>query len=133
MASSNFLLVSLPQNAAPNGGDPEVQLESWYAENLKLASSDISHFEIPIFKIGTLDSLVQQSEELTKIDGQFHGILGKVHDIMETVFESTPAKMTLATKVQGSKWSQYTEIYKVANMFHRGSQGFRSAFSMVNH
>ena len=74
MSSNVFYLLSLPSSAAPSGGDPEDQLESWYSSSLNLPSSDVHHFDIPSFKIGTLDSLVQQSEELAKLDGQFGGI-----------------------------------------------------------
>lgn len=100
---SIFYLVSLPASAAPHGGDPETQLEKWYSENLNILASEVSQFSIPVFKIGTLDSLVQQSEELAKLDAQFHGVVSKLSDIIGNVYDGNQAKVSAAKKVDGSK------------------------------
>lgn len=103
MSSGNlFYLVSLPASAAPSGGDPDTQLENWYSENLNVSSSEISQFSIPVFKIGTLDSLVQQSEELAKLDGQFHAVVSKLSDIIDSINEGNAAKVKAAKKINGS-------------------------------
>lgn len=101
---SVFYLVSLPASAAPSGGDPETQLEKWYSENLNVSPSEVSQFAIPIFKIGTLDSLVQQSEELAKLDAQFHGVVSKLDDIISTIHDGNGAKVAAAKKVDGSEY-----------------------------
>lgn len=103
MPSNNiFYLISLPSSAAPSGGDPDTQIASWYSENLNIPYSDVSEFQIPVFKIGTLDSLVQQSEELAKLDGQFHAVVSKLSDIIDSVHDGNAAKITAAKKVNGS-------------------------------
>lgn len=104
MSSGNlFYLVSLPASAAPSGGDPETQLESWYTENLGVPATDIGAFNVPVFKIGTLDALVQQSEELAKLDAQFHGVVAKLNDIIDTVYDGNAAKIQAAKKINGSE------------------------------
>lgn len=98
-------LVSLPASAAPSGGDPQTQLESWYADNLAVPASAVTQFNVPIFKIGTLDSLVQQSEDLAKLDGQFHGVAAKLNDILDSVHEGNAANIQAAKKINGSAYS----------------------------
>lgn len=99
---SVFYFVSLPASAAPSGGDPETQLEKWYMDNLNVSPSEVSQFSIPVFKIGTLDSLVQQSEELAKLDAQFHGVVAKLSDIIGNIYEGNQSKIISAKKVDGS-------------------------------
>lgn len=111
MSSGNlFYLVSLPASAAPSGGDPETQLEGWYAENLAIQPTAITQFNIPVFKIGTLDSLVQQSEELTKLDGQFHAVISKLNEIIETIHDGNASHIQAAKKVNGSMCKEFCSI-----------------------
>ncbi|CDO55734.1 similar to Saccharomyces cerevisiae YKL080W VMA5 Subunit C of the eight-subunit V1 peripheral membrane domain of vacuolar H+-ATPase (V-ATPase) [Geotrichum candidum] len=119
MSNDLFYLISLPQNAAPNGGDPELQLESWYAENLNISPSDVTPFNIPVFKIGTLDSLVQQSEELAKLDGQFHGVVSKLSDIIDSVYEGNAAKIASAKKVNGKSPEAYIKSFSWTSSKYR--------------
>ncbi|ANB15603.1 H(+)-transporting V1 sector ATPase subunit C [Sugiyamaella lignohabitans] len=86
--SEQLLLVSLPSSAAPSGGDPQTQLDKWLAENLTIPHQEFAHFDIPSFKIGTLDNLVQQSEELAKYDGQLESIASKAADIINSLYDS---------------------------------------------
>lgn len=109
--SSLIYLVSLPASAAPAGGDPETQLESWYSDNLNISPTDISKFSIPVFKIGTLDSLVQQSEELAKLDGQFHGVVAKLSDIIDSIYDGNAAKVAAAKKIDGKSPESYVKSF----------------------
>lgn len=102
-STSIFYLISLPATAAPSGGDPETQIEKWYSENLSIKPTDISPLPIPIFKIGTLDSLVQQSEDLSKLDSQFHAVVSKISDIIESIYDGNKAKIASAKRIDGSK------------------------------
>lgn len=77
---SKYLLLSLPQSA---------DSKEWLEESLIGGKCAISDFTIPDFQIGTLDSLVQESEELGKIDGQLSSSIGKIVDILSGVLESS--------------------------------------------
>lgn len=109
--SKLFYLISLPTSAAPAAGDPATQLEAWYAENLSVAPTNISPLSIPVFKIGTLDSLVQQSEELTKLDGQFHAVASKLSDIIDSIYDGNAAKIAAAKKIGNKPPENYVKSF----------------------
>lgn len=96
MPQSLFLLC-LPASAAPPGGDPQTQLESWLKTSL--GTSTTAPFELPNFKIGTLDSLIHQGEELAKLDGQFQGMVNKSAEIINTIYEGGEAQVAAAKRI----------------------------------
>ena len=59
-------------------------------------------FSIPEFKIGTLDALVQQAEELAKLDGACEGVVGKVGDTLRTILEGDEEKISQQKRVNDS-------------------------------
>ncbi|KAK7204582.1 hypothetical protein BZA70DRAFT_289909 [Myxozyma melibiosi] len=84
-----YYIVSLPSSVAPAGGDAESSLVKDLSSTLNLPSKDdVSPFLIPHFKIGTLDQLVQQSEELAKADSQFEAVVGRAVDVLKGVYDS---------------------------------------------
>lgn len=110
MSSELFYLISLPTSVISRG-DPEEELEKWYKESLALPSSNIKSFSIPQFKIGTLDSLVQLSEELAKIDGQFSGILSKISDIISTLYDGNIAQVNASKRVEDRSAVEYVKSF----------------------
>lgn len=107
--NSSLLLLSLPQSVAPSGGDPQVQLEKWLVENLGLPDTKAIHeFEIPSFKIGTLDNLVHQSEELHKLDAQFQSIVAKAAEIIVSLYDNNQSHIAMAKKIEGDGYSERT-------------------------
>ncbi|VVT46772.1 uncharacterized protein SAPINGB_P001379 [Magnusiomyces paraingens] len=112
MSEKVFYLVSVPASSAPSGGDPESQLENWYSETLGLKTgSDINSFAIPSFKIGTLDSLVQQSEDLAKLDAQYQGVVSKIADIISTLYDGNPASIASAKKIKDQPPQDYVKTF----------------------
>ena len=114
---SELLLISLPHNAAPSGGDPQTQLDKWISDNLTVIANEISQFDIPSFKIGTLDNLVQQSEELAKLDSQIHSIVSKAADIIGSIYEGADSKtakaqISNAKRMDNLTPSQYFRQFK---------------------
>lgn len=119
MSSNIFYLISLPASAAPSGGDPETQLEKWYSETLSVAPQDINPLQIPSFKIGTLDSLVQQSEELAKIDTQFQGIVSKVSEIVSNLYDGNIAQISAAKKIDDKSAVDYIKSFSWSSNKYR--------------
>ncbi|ODQ78566.1 hypothetical protein BABINDRAFT_162772 [Babjeviella inositovora NRRL Y-12698] len=83
---ANYLLLSLPQSSYSS----DAALKHWLEENVArlTAASLVTNFAIPDFKIGTLDSLVNEVEDLAKLDVQFQQSLSKIVDIYGAVYES---------------------------------------------
>lgn len=84
-----YLLLSLPQS---------VDSKDWLEKSLLDGKCQFSNFKVPDFQIGTLDSLVQQSEELSKIDGQLNSSISKIVDILSGVMENSSSIRTVNSK-----------------------------------
>ncbi|WLF79715.1 Vacuolar ATP synthase subunit C [Lodderomyces elongisporus] len=76
---ADYLILSLPQSA---------HAEEWLEQSLNNGKQPLYKLKIPDFQSGTLDSLVQESEELSKIDQQLGGSVSKVVEILNSVSES---------------------------------------------
>ncbi|SCU88789.1 LAME_0E01156g1_1 [Lachancea meyersii CBS 8951] len=93
--ASQYVLLSLPLNAQPSSA-PDKNVESWLQEELCGGRPFVSEFKIPEFKIGSLDTLVLQSEELVKIDTQIGGSVAKIVEVLGNMDEAqTNAYKTL--------------------------------------
>lgn len=91
-AVAEYLFLSLPQSA---------DAKEWLEQQLNSGKSPIYQVKFPDFQIGTLDSLIQESEELSKIDLLLALAISKVVDILSNVLE-TPST-SLSNKVVNSK------------------------------
>lgn len=91
----DFILLSLPLNCKPahlaNGErliSAQLDTDTWLKENLLQGRAYVTNFEIPEFKVGSLDSLLVESEELDKIDGQVSNSINKIIEILAQFNES---------------------------------------------
>lgn len=71
--SPDYLLLSLPTTSGSKNS-----ISQWLESNVNSGKVELREVQFPSFKVGTLDSLVQQSEELAKLDIQLHNSIGKV-------------------------------------------------------
>jgi V-type H+-transporting ATPase subunit C len=105
---SKFLLVSLPTSIATS------QHKDDALEALKsTVSSDNGTtypFAIPAFKIGTLDALVQQADDLGKLSTACEGVVNKVGDSLRTILDGDEGKITQQKMVNNSKSSDLVEL-----------------------
>ncbi|CDO96529.1 unnamed protein product [Kluyveromyces dobzhanskii CBS 2104] len=92
--AKDFILLSLPENAKPSQ-NPETDVATWLENGLISGRSYVSEFPIPDFKIGSLDTLVLQSEELSKIDSQIYSSLQKITEILHALTETQPSNLTI--------------------------------------
>ena len=85
------LLVSLPTSISPSNDadDALIALRSTVTSD----GGNTFPFVIPDFKIGTLDALVQQADELTKLNTACEGVVGKVGDSLRTILDGDEAKV----------------------------------------
>ncbi|EHN01543.1 Vma5p [Saccharomyces cerevisiae x Saccharomyces kudriavzevii VIN7] len=93
--ANDFILISLPQNAQPVTALGS-KTDAWFNESLIGGRAFVSDFKIPEFKIGSLDTLIVESEELSKVDNQIGASIGKIIEILQGLSEtSTNAYKTL--------------------------------------
>lgn len=95
VSSAHYLAVSLPQSANCT------QFLQQFSQTGKLP---LSKFPLPDFQIKTLDSLVQLSEELSKLDGTLSSSVAKVVEIVEAV---EPNKSFNETRVVNGRPATY--------------------------
>lgn len=91
MPPQTFFLVSLPTSISPSGDKDEA------LTTLRSAVSP-DHgttypFAIPEFKIGTLDALVQQADDLAKLEQGCRGVVDKIADSLKNLLDGDEEKI----------------------------------------
>ena len=100
-ASTKYVLVSLPTSISQSN-DKEEALSALRAtvtgDNVSLLP-----FKLPEFKIGTLDALVQQADELAKLESSCEAVVAKVGDSLRNLLEGDDDKIAQQKTVNDSK------------------------------
>ncbi|KAI4178661.1 MAG: hypothetical protein L6R41_008281, partial [Letrouitia leprolyta] len=95
--NTKFLLVSLPTSISPTNDHDEALTALRSAVTTEYGT--VFPFPIPEFKIGTLDALVQQADELAKLESACEGVVGKVGDSLKTILEGDEEKVSQSKTV----------------------------------
>ena len=85
--ANEFVLFSVPASAKPVDASG-MDTDQWLNQKLLGGKAFISKFEVPEFKIGSLDTLIVESEELNKIDTQMGGSISKIIEILSGLSEA---------------------------------------------
>ena len=88
---TKYLLVSLPTSISPSN-----HAEEALTALRSTVTNDVGStypFSIPNFKIGTLDALVQQADDLSKLSNACEGVVGKVGDSLRQVLDGDEGKI----------------------------------------
>lgn len=97
----SYLFVSLPSSIVPSS-HKEDALQSVQAA-IDTSNGTVSPFSIPEFKIGTLDALVQQADELNKLENTCAGAVAKVTDALNSVLDGDKNKVAESKGVDDSE------------------------------
>ena len=95
-----YLLVSLPTSISPSN-DHDEALTTLRAA-VTTDNGTVYPFPIPEFKIGTLDALVHQADELGKLEAGCEAVVGKVGDSLKTILEGDEEKIAQQKTVNDS-------------------------------
>lgn len=102
MGSDKYALLSLPLSVEPSGKSDDV-----FNLLSSILPSDIAastyNFPIPSFKIGTLDALVRQADELAKLDQQVEAAVAKGTEVLKTLLDGDETRMKGLKAVNDSK------------------------------
>ncbi|EPY40559.1 V-type H+-transporting ATPase subunit C [Angomonas deanei] len=80
--SENFLILALPYLQQTNENLPSAQFEA-LVRLMGPTGQALRHFIIPNLKVGTLDSLMEASDELAKLDPSMENTIQKLISLME--------------------------------------------------
>jgi V-type H+-transporting ATPase subunit C len=91
MPSQTYFLVSLPTSISPSNDKDEA------FQSLRAAVSPdhgaIFPFSIPTFKIGTLDALVQQADDLAKLEKGCEAVVNKIAESLKNLLDGDEQKI----------------------------------------
>ena len=98
---AKYMLVSLPTSISSSNDKDE----AFDALQSTVAASDVTvhKFKIPEFKIGTLDALVQQADELAKLESSCQGVVAKIGDSLRSLLEGDEEKIAQQKTVNDSR------------------------------
>jgi V-type H+-transporting ATPase subunit C len=98
--SNKYLFLSVPSSITPSGHKDDAIQALQKAVNESYGT--VSPLSIPEFKIGTLDALIQQSEELAKLEGMCQGVVSKVGDTLKNILDGDEGKIAQHKSVNDS-------------------------------
>jgi V-type H+-transporting ATPase subunit C len=97
---TKYLLVSLPTSISP-ANDQDEALKALQT-TISKDNAEVYPFKIPSFKIGTLDALVQQADDLAKLETACQGVVAKIGDSLRNILEDDEAKIAQQKTVNDS-------------------------------
>lgn len=98
---TKYLFIAVPSSVASSGHKDDAIDTIQKAANP--SNGTVTQFPCPDFKIGTLDALIQQSEELSKLEGLCKGVVSKVGDTLKNVLDGDQDKMAMHKTVNDSE------------------------------
>ena len=102
---SKYLLISLPTSITPSGSKDDAL--NAITATVTPENGTVNSFPIPEFKIGTLDALVQQTEELAKLEATCQAAVAKIGDALGNVLEGDEHKIETMKSVNDSVYPFY--------------------------
>ncbi|KAK4981866.1 Vacuolar ATP synthase subunit C [Elasticomyces elasticus] len=118
--TQKFFLVSLPTSISPSGNrdDALTKLRS----SVSTDCGTTYPFAIPSFKIGTLDALVQQADDLSKLSSACEGVVGKVADSLRGLLEGDEEKIAQQKNVNDRPVEQYLQSFQWNKVKYRADK-----------
>ncbi|MCJ1401868.1 Vacuolar ATP synthase subunit C [Xylographa trunciseda] len=106
---STYLLVSLPTSISPSNDHDEALTA--LRSGVTTDYGTVTPFPIPEFKIGTLDALVQQADELAKLETSCEAVVAKVGDSLKAILEGDESKISQQKTVNDRPVDQYLRSF----------------------
>lgn len=102
MAATKYAVLSLPLGAF-DSNDKDDAISS-LKSTVSPDNGTVLPFNFPDFKIGTLDALVQQADDLAKLEQNCEAVVGKVADSLRSVLDSDPDRLAQYKMVNDSQY-----------------------------
>ena len=98
--NAEYILVSLPTSISPSKNEEDAF--NTIRATVPADQGTVQPFKVPHFKIGTLDALVQQADDLGKLESACEGVVAKVGDTLRTILEGDEEKVKQQKTVNDS-------------------------------
>ncbi|KAF2762019.1 vacuolar ATP synthase subunit C 1 [Pseudovirgaria hyperparasitica] len=114
-----YCLISLPASIVPSSHHDEA------LEHVRKTVSDNGStyaFSIPGFKIGSLDALVQQADDLAKLESGCEGVVNKVGDSLRSLLDGDESKITQQKTINDKPVDQYLRSFQWNKVKYRADK-----------
>ncbi|KAF6810935.1 V-ATPase subunit C [Colletotrichum sojae] len=118
--STKYALISLPLGIFDSSDkeDAVVSLSS----TIPPENGTVRPFNIPDFKIGTLDALVQQADDLAKLDSTCQAVVAKVADSLKSILDGDDDKIAQQKMVNDKPTDQYVNAFSWNKVRYRADK-----------
>ncbi|KAJ5620496.1 hypothetical protein N7510_004480 [Penicillium lagena] len=117
---SKYLLLSLPTSIVPSHHRDDA-LDAVSA-TVSPDNGSAASFPIPEFKIGTLDALVQQADELAKLESGCQGVVAKVGDALKNILAGDEDQIEKMKVVNDKPVDQYLRTFQWNKVKYRADK-----------
>ncbi|MCJ1338169.1 Vacuolar ATP synthase subunit C [Bachmanniomyces sp. S44760] len=124
-----YMLVSLPTSISPSNDHDEALTAMRSAVTTDYGT--VVPFPIPAFKIGTLDSLVQQADELSKLEANCEAVVTKVGDSLRTILAGDESKLSESKVVNDRPVEQYLRNFHWNKVKYRADRPLHQTMDML--
>ncbi|EZF27165.1 hypothetical protein H112_00810 [Trichophyton rubrum D6] len=125
---ARYILLSLPNSISPSHhrDDALEAIRSIVADN-----GNTAPFTVPEFKIGTLDALVQQADELGKVEALCENVVSKVGDVLSNVLEGDEAQISRMKMVNERPLDQYLQSFSWNKVKYRADKSLAELIDLL--
>lgn len=114
LGPTKYILVSLPTSISQSNDRDEALTA--LRSTVSTDNGTVLPFKIPEFKIGTLDALVQQADDLAKLEGACQGVVSKVGDSLRSLLEGDEEKIAQQKTVNDSRFRRNSRVHEVLKL-----------------
>ncbi|GKT55522.1 V-ATPase subunit C [Colletotrichum tofieldiae] len=118
--STKYALVSLPLGIF-DSSDKDDAIASLSA-TISPENGNVRPFNIPDFKIGTLDALVQQADDLAKLESTCEAVVAKVADSLKSILDGDEDKISQQKMVNDKPTDQYVSSFSWNKVRYRADK-----------
>ncbi|TDZ22981.1 V-type proton ATPase subunit C [Colletotrichum orbiculare MAFF 240422] len=118
--STKYALVSLPLGIFDTG-DKEDAVAA-LSGVIPQENASVRSFSIPDFKIGTLDALVQQADDLAKLESTCQAVVSKVADSLKSILDGDEDKISQQKMVNDKPTDQYVNSFSWNKIRYRADK-----------
>ncbi|KEY67466.1 hypothetical protein S7711_02386 [Stachybotrys chartarum IBT 7711] len=118
--STKYSLLSLPLSGF-DSSDRDDALSSLKA-TISSDNGTVLPFNIPDFKIGTLDALVQQADDLAKLESSCAAVVAKVSDSLRTILSNDEDRLAQYKMVNDKPTDQYLSNFSWNKIRYRADK-----------
>ncbi|KIW99614.1 uncharacterized protein Z518_11027 [Rhinocladiella mackenziei CBS 650.93] len=118
--TSKYIAVSVPSSVTPSGHKEDAISSLEKAVNP--SNGEVIPFSVPEFKIGTLDALLQQSDDLAKLEGLCNAVVSKVGDTLKNILDGDEEKIAMHKNVNDKPLEQYLRSFSWNKVKYRADR-----------